>query len=395
MSSKYVLVINCGSSSVKFAVFEINSEHHIYHGLVDNINTDSCHLSFSHQNSIEGYHIPNATIEEALKKIIAIIKNDSAVKKGLTAIGHRVVHGGLHFKKATKIDQNNILKLKEISSLAPLHNPSNIAGIETCLTAFPKIKNIAVFDTAFHSSIPEIAATYAIDRDIATKYGIKKYGFHGISHNFISQKFTEITQNMKPNLISIHLGNGASICAIKAGESVDTSMGFTPLAGLVMGTRSGDIDPGIHQYLASKLNISLAEITDTLNKRSGLRALSRISHDMRKLEAAYVAGDKDAKLAIDIFCYSIAKYIASYMVPLQNCDGIIFTGGIGENSALIRFLVIQHLKFLSLNISEKDNNHNGACSNHIISQETSAIPVYVFKTNEELMIAKLAVNCKK
>jgi acetate kinase len=388
MTKDYVIVINCGSSSIKFAVFDLKNEQHIYHGLVDNVGTDSCHLSYSNNNAIKGYHLPNASITESLAKVIEIFKADSSLIKKLAAIGHRVVHGGSLFTKPTKVTPSVIAELKKLSILAPLHNPSNIAGIEECISKFPKVKNVAVFDTAFHSHMPEIAATYAIDRTIAEKYHIKRYGFHGISHNYIYDKYLDITRKKDANIISVHLGNGASIAAIKKGISVDTSMGFTPLAGLVMGTRSGDIDPGVHQYLASCLNLSLSEITENLNKNSGLKALSKLTHDMRRLEEEYKQDNSDAKLALNVFTYNIAKYIASYLVPLKKIDAIVFTGGIGENSALVRQLVCDQLSYLHIHLCLESNKHN----ENVITQETSAINVYVIKTNEELLIAKLAAG---
>lgn len=259
------------------------------------------------------------------------------------------------------------------------------------MEAFPKIKNVAVFDTGFHANMPLVSSTYAISKDLADKYHIRRYGFHGISHNYIYNRMKSKISKKSINIISAHLGNGASICAIKNGVSVDTSMGFTPLAGLVMGTRSGDVDPGLHQYLASSLKISITEVTDLLNTKSGLRAISGISHDMRKLEEEYLLNNPSAKLAIDIFCYSAAKYIASYMVAVKHADAIVFTGGIGENSPLIRKLVLEQLDFLHIKLSNDLNKHNGDIDEKI-TQATSSIPVFVIKTDEELLIAQLAIK---
>ena len=391
MDKKYVLVINCGSSSIKFAVFDLATDTHVYHGVVDNISHDSCHLSYSHNNEIKGFHLANASFEIALLAITKMIRDDKTTMASLIAIGHRVVHGGPNYNKAVKITSTVVKELEKINNLAPLHNPSNLAGIKICIEAFPKIKNVAVFDTAFHATIPSIASSYAIDRDLAKELHIKRYGFHGISHEYVYNEVQKLSDKKKLNVISAHLGNGASITAIRDGISVDTSMGFTPLAGLVMGTRSGDIDPGLHEYLASSLNISIAEVTTLLNKKSGLQAISKISHDMRKLEDEYNLGNPDATLAIEIFCYNIAKYISSYMVPLVRLDAIVFTGGIGENSPLIRKIVVDKLKHLHLLICIDSNNHNGD-NDKLISQATSSVPIYVIKTNEELLIAKQAAG---
>ncbi|MBT4804193.1 MAG: acetate/propionate family kinase [Legionellales bacterium] len=387
MKCKYILVLNCGSSSIKFAIFSVENNKHIYHGIIDNINSSNCHLSYTARGKLNGEHSDISSTQDALLTITNIIKKDSDVCNKLIAIGHRVVHGGNYFKSATLINQDNLLNLKKTISLAPLHNHANILGIEQCLLAFPKLKNIAVFDTAFHARMPSVANTYAINPDIANKYGIKKYGFHGINHQYVYNQATKFMKNPKANIISAHLGNGASICAIKAGISIDTSMGFTPLAGLVMGTRCGDIDPGAHQFLAKKLKLNITEITDMLNKKSGLLALSKCSYDMRQLEKKYNANDQNAILAINVFCYKVAQYIASYMVPLQTCDAIIFTGGIGENSPFIRSLIISHLNFLNLKLCHKSNNDQTNINN-LISQETSKMSIFTIKANEEIMIMK-------
>ncbi|MBT4885398.1 MAG: acetate/propionate family kinase [Legionellales bacterium] len=387
MQSKHILVLNCGSSSIKFAVFSLENNKHIYHGIIDNINNDNCHLSYTAHGILCGKHIRGKSTHDALFTIINLIKQDKDICNKLVAIGHRVVHGGNDFKQSTIISKENIINLKKTITLAPLHNPANILGIEQCLLAFPNLKNIAVFDTAFHARMPNLASTYAIDPDIANKYGIKKYGFHGINHNYVYDEVCKLMGKGAINIISAHLGNGASICAIKAGVSVDTSMGFTPLSGLVMGTRSGDIDPGIHQFLATQLKLSIGEITNMLNKQSGLLALSKCSYDMRQLEKKYNDGDRDAILAINVFCYKIAQHIAAYMVPLQTCDALVFTGGIGENSPFIRDIVISHLNFLNLKLCHKSNNDQ-ANINNLISQETSKMNIFTIKANEELMIMK-------
>ena len=378
------LILNCGSSSVKFAFYTQTELTLIEHGAIENIGNDNGHLTLSENDALSGKKLGNITHDEALNIIIKHIEQHGA--QTITAIGHRVVHGGNIFNQATVINQQNLHQLLPLNSLAPLHNPTSSAVISRCLQQWQHIPNIAVFDTAFHTSIPEHIACYAIDHQLSRKYGIKKYGFHGISHDYITQRYAETHQKPAPNLIIAHLGNGASICAVKAGKSIDISMGFTPLSGLIMGTRCGDIDPGLLQFIMNKLDIDLPTMIHQLNKESGMLGLSGASYDMRIIEKAYNAGDTQAIIAMHAYCYQAAKYIASYFVPLQQCDAIVFTAGIGEHSALVRRLILENLAYKGILLCNKDNHQHGNAQ-HVITQTGSTIPVMVLKTDEEKQIA--------
>ncbi|MCH9622026.1 MAG: Acetate kinase [Chlamydiia bacterium] len=378
-----VFVINCGSSSIKFQLIEPNSQQIHLKGLAENLDSDRCRIKSGDQE----INLPNQNYDGVLKEILRLI---TPFEDKVCAIGHRVVHGGEYFYSSMIIDDEVLSKIKKCAHLAPLHNPVNAKGIEALLKRFPKILNVAVFDTAFHMSMPNHAYLYALPIKFYKENQIRRYGFHGTSHRFISEQATKLLPDHS-KLIIAHLGNGSSVCAVKDGKSVDTSMGFTPLEGLVMGTRSGDLDPSILTYLSKELNISAEEALTICNSKSGLLGISEISSDMRLLEEKAIQKDPQAMLAIEMFCYRLAKYIASYTVPLKGCDGLIFTGGIGENSHFIRSKVINYLPNFSIDEKIHEKLKRGASG---IISSLSSPHIAVIPTNEELMIAQDALKLK-
>ena len=382
MKQYAILVINSGSSSVKFQVIEPASKKTLIKGLLENIRTDRCYLT----SSLGQKALPFAGYEEAIKEVCALIKGNLS---SLIGIGHRIVHGGERFFQSTLIDDEVMRSIENLKELAPLHQEAHIAGIKALKKEFPGLPHVAVLDTAFHQSMPKRAFLYAIPEKFYEKYHVRRYGFHGTSHRYVlsqASKYFEEKQTSQA-FVSAHLGNGCSVCASLDGKSVDTSMGMTPLEGLVMGQRSGDLDPSIIGYLSEKEQRPPAELITILNNRSGLLALSKVGADMRLIEEEAQKGNQSAALAIEIFCYRLAKYIGSYLVPLQKIDGLIFTGGIGENSELIREKVVNMLGFLNLSIDTSRNKVHGKNSNGIISVEGQRPLVMVIPTNEELLIA--------
>ena len=383
-----ILVINAGSSSLKFKLFKMLDESVICSGILENIGNEQAHLFFDHQNEKETKALRIKDHNEALCILFDLLFEAGVLVdlSELYAVGHRVVHGGNVFSKATQINNEVIARLKEFIPLAPLHNPANIAGILAVKQRSDSIKQVAVFDTAFHQSIPEYAYRYALDNALFYKDKIRRYGFHGSSHKYVfTQACRFLKQDqVKTNIISLHLGNGASVCAIQAGKSIDTSMGMTPLEGLVMGTRSGDIDAGILFYLHQQKGYSLEKIEAILEKEGGLLGLCG-EHDMRQVLEKAEPGNK-YHLAIDIFVYRIKKYIGAYFAVLQRVDALVFTGGIGENSSKIRSLIVQDLKGLDI---VYDVNKNLQKGKDIFSfhQNQSKIKLLVVKTDEEKEIA--------
>lgn len=348
-----VFVLNCGSSSIKFQLIEPESGEILLRGIAENLKTSRATLKWSDcSKSLE-----NSDYRFAIDEILKLFESEKMI-----AVGHRVVHGGETFKKSIKVDAAALNKIKEMSHLAPLHNPVNALGIEIMQEKFPKLPQVAVFDTAFHQTLPEKAYLYAIPYEHYEKYQVRRYGFHGTSHRYVISEGAKMIGKPleEASFISCHLGNGCSIAAVKKGKSIDTSMGLTPLEGLVMGERSGDLDPSVVGFLADHLKISADKVIEILNKKSGLLGISGLSADMRLL---LEHTEKRAKIAIEIFCYRLAKYIAAYLVPLKKIDGVIFTGGIGENSEVIRTQVMEQLKPFHLK-------------------------ALVIPTNEELMIAR-------
>ncbi|MDA0911669.1 MAG: acetate kinase [Proteobacteria bacterium] len=386
--AQYFLVFNCGSSSIKFSLYDHNTLVQMLVGLVDKINTKETTLSISVNGQTKTENAP-LNYHQAFAKIIDFLKQQDYFSQ-IIAIGHRVVHGGHYFDRAVVVTGDVIAKIRALIPLAPLHNPANLQGIEFCQQNFESIPQVAVFDTAFHQSIPEEIYRYAIPNTLYEDLHIRKYGFHGISHQYIAQAAAKHLSLTQGNFICAHLGNGCSVTAIKNGKSINTSMGFTPLDGLIMGTRSGTIDPGIFSYLQQMLNMDIHEINQLLNKQSGLLGLCGLS-DMREIEHLIANPDielkeaKQAKLALDIFSHRVASFIASYLMYFDQLDGLIFTAGIGQNSALVRQQIINHLKFSGFAI-DAARNENAAQAIEIHAKGSKRI--MVLKTDEERMIAQ-------
>ncbi len=383
-----ILVINSGSSSIKFQIFDMKTVKSVLNGIIEQIGEKVGHLELIYnkktifKEDVIKNHSEGILLLEKILQENEILKSFDEIK----AVGHRVVHGGEYFHESVMINNDVIKKIEELSFLAPLHNPINLLGIKTILKEHPSLKQVAVFDTVFHQTLSKKAYIYALPYKYYKKEKIRRYGFHGISHCFVAKEASKIIDKneKKINLITIHLGNGASICAIKNGKSIDTSMGLTPLEGLVMGTRSGDIDPAIIFYLHKKLKLKVIEIDRILNKESGLKGICG-SNDMREIENRAKKGDKQAILAIEIFCYSIKKYIGAYCVAIGKVDAIVFTGGIGEHSSLVREKICDTLEdSLGIIFDNKANKQH----KNIINKINSKIKLLVIETNEELEIAK-------
>ena len=390
-----VLVINCGSSSLKFQLINSESEAVLAKGLCERIGIDGrlTYQPAGGEKNVSEKAMPTHT--EAIQFVIdALTDADTGVVKSLDeigAVGHRVVHGGEKFAKSVVVTPEVKAAIAECNDLAPLHNPANLIGIEACESLMPGTPQVVVFDTAFHQTMPEKAYMYGLPYEYYEKYKVRRYGFHGTSHSFVSKRVAEIVG--KPynatKTIVCHLGNGASVSAVLNGESVDTSMGLTPLEGLVMGTRSGDIDPAIMEFVAKKENLDIAGIMNVLNKKSGVEGVSGVSSDFRDLETAAKAGNKRAELAIDVFAYRVAKYVGAYTAAMNGVDNIVFTAGIGENCALVRTKVCSYLGYLGITIDEEANGKRG--EEIVISTPDSKVKVLVVPTNEELAIARETV----
>ena len=390
-----VLVINCGSSSLKFQLINSESEAVLAKGLCERIGIDGrlTYQPAGGEKNVSEKAMPTHT--EAIQFVIdALTDADTGVVKSLDeigAVGHRVVHGGEKFAKSVVVTPEVKAAIAECNDLAPLHNPANLIGIEACESLMPSTPQVVVFDTAFHQTMPEKAYMYGLPYEYYEKYKVRRYGFHGTSHSFVSKRVAEIVG--KPynatKTIVCHLGNGASISAVLNGESVDTSMGLTPLEGLVMGTRSGDIDPAIMEFVAKKENLDIAGIMNVLNKKSGVEGISGVSSDFRDLEEAAKAGNKRAELAIDVFAYRVAKYVGAYTAAMNGVDDIVFTAGIGENAGLVRTKVCSYLGYLGITIDEEANGKRG--EEIVISTPDSKVKVLVVPTNEELAIARETV----
>ena len=390
-----VLVINCGSSSLKFQLINSESEAVLAKGLCERIGIDGrlTYQPAGGEKNVSEKAMPTHT--EAIQFVIdALTDADTGVVKSLDeigAVGHRVVHGGEKFAKSVVVTPEVKAAIAECNDLAPLHNPANLIGIEACESLMPGTPQVVVFDTAFHQTMPEKAYMYGLPYEYYEKYKVRRYGFHGTSHSFVSKRVAEIVG--KPynatKTIVCHLGNGASVSAVLNGESVDTSMGLTPLEGLVMGTRSGDIDPAIMEFIAKKENLDIAGIMNVLNKKSGVEGVSGVSSDFRDLEAAAKAGNKRAELAIDVFSYRVAKYVGAYTAAMNGVDNIVFTAGIGENCTFVRTKVCSYLGYLGITIDEEANGKRG--EEIVISTPDSKVKVLVVPTNEELAIARETV----
>ena len=396
MFNPIVLVLNCGSSSIKFAILLPNTKQTVFSGMVERIGSPDAQIIYKIDGQQSTIQLGRIDYANAVNQVLVLVKQQKQWITQLHAIGHRIVHGGEFFKSSVRITPDVIKKIEQCSELAPLHNPAHLLGIKKSQAVFPQLPQVAVFDTAFHQTMPKQAYLYAIPFEYYQKYQVRRYGFHGTSHAYVAKKAADVLQRCfeKVNLITAHLGNGCSIAAISKGKSIDTSMGLTPLEGLVMGTRSGDIDPAMHLYLANKLKIDLQEITSILNTKSGLLGLSNIGMDLRVLEKADRAGNTQASLALDIMIYRLIKYIGAYATILGQVDALVFTGGIGENSSFVRERVLKRLGLLNFTLDQTNNDNHGKNNHGIITTENS-IPAIVIKTNEELMIAQDTLSLTK
>ncbi|GAA4297854.1 acetate/propionate family kinase [Aestuariibaculum suncheonense] len=392
-----VLVLNSGSSSLKFQLFSMPEETIICSGLVERIGFNDAIFKYDNKKKTIEIETPILNHRSALKlvsqhllhKEVGVIKSPEEI----AVVGHRVVHGGKSFSNTTEITKEVKTKIKDLIALAPLHNPANLEGIEVAEDIFPNAKQVAVFDTAFHQTIPEKAYKFAIPNELLTEHRIRLYGFHGTSHKYVSEKAIEYLGQKESKIITIHLGNGCSMTAVKNGESIDHSLGFSPISGLIMGTRSGDIDPSVIFHLKNKLGYSLKEINTLLNKQSGMLGLTGYS-DLRDIETMAAKGNKDCQLALEMNAYRIKKYIGAYTAVLNGLDAIVFTAGIGENSQTIRRLVCEHMDFFGINLDETKNTVRSKEIREI-NTEDSKTKILVIPTNEELEIAKQAVELFK
>ena len=385
-----IIAINAGSSSLKFQLFEMPSEHVITKGLVERIGLPDSIFTIS----VNGEKITKTTDianhEVAVKMLLESLIDNGVIKSfdEIDGVGHRVVHGGEIFNDSVLITDEVLEQIEALSELAPLHNPANVTGIKAFQQILGNVPAVAVFDTAFHQTMPESSFLYGLPYDYYTEYGVRKYGFHGTSHKYVSEKAAEMLGRPAEELrlVSCHLGNGASITAVNGGKSMDTTMGFTPLAGLMMGTRSGDIDPALIPYIMEKTGKNASEVIDVLNKQSGLLGVSGFSSDLRDIEAEAEAGNERAELALQIFSKRIREYIASYTANMGGVDAIIFTAGVGENSDVVRGRVLEGLEFMGVEWDRDLNAIRG--DERFISTPNSPVKVLVIPTNEEVMIAR-------
>lgn len=385
----HILVVNCGSSSVKMAVFN-RSGAPLASALAEKIGQPDARLVPEGADTVV---LPaNADHRQSLTASIQWLQDNGHLGEAPLAIGHRVVHGGEAFHRAALLNDEVIRAIEDCAALAPLHNPVNLAGIEATMELFPQVPQVAVFDTAFHQTLPRHAWLYPVPRRFYTDWGVRRYGFHGTSHQYVAE---EAARRLgKPvattSIISAHLGNGCSITAIRDGKSVDTSMGLTPLEGLVMGTRSGDVDPGLFDFLAAK-GVSPAETNRILNRESGLLGLSGTTSDMRNLLKAARDGNRDCQDAFEVFCFRLARYIGAMMASLVRLDALVFTGGIGENSTEVRARTVEHLTLSGFRIDAVRNSDHGRTRDGEVSANDSRFPILVIPTREEAMIAREAV----
>lgn len=392
MQKSLVFVLNCGSSSLKFSLIDAQSHNEVLSGLADALGSSTPLIKYKYQNNKAQLALSSGDSHQAAVDCIVELLDQLSLSNNVVAVGHRVVHGGELFTQSVVINDEVLSQLEDLSKLAPLHNPANIIGIRATVNAFPTLKQVAVFDTAFHQTMPSKAFTYALPQNLYKEHGIRRYGFHGTSHYYITKQAAQILGKdvSETNIISAHLGNGASVTAIKNGQSVDTSMGLTPLEGLVMGTRCGDIDPAIAQYMIDQLGYTNDEVNNVFNKQSGLLGLSDLSNDCRLIEEQAEQGHQGAQLALDVFCYRLAKYIASYTVPLGHLDALVFTGGIGENSDFIRANVINQLGIFGFTL-DKQANFDARFGNGGKISMNDGPKALVIPTNEELVIALDAI----
>ena len=388
-----ILVINCGSSSLKYQVLDMDGEILMAKGLVERIGMDGSVIT--HEKTGEDKwvnEVPMETHKEAIKQVLdAIVDPDHGVLSDMSelgAVGHRVVHAGEKFASSVMITPEVVAALEECVDLAPLHNPPNLLGIEACQELMPNTPMVGVFDTAFHQTMPPESFIYAIPYEMYTKHGIRRYGFHGTSHKYVAQRAADLLNNNldEMKIITCHLGNGASVSAIKYGKCIDTSMGFTPLEGLVMGTRSGDIDPAIVTYIREKENLEQGQANEILNKQSGVLGISGISSDFRDIEAAAEEGNERAILALKVFAHKVRFYIGAYIAEMNGVDAIVFTAGVGENDIGMRDIICNNLGNIGIKLDVVKNKVRG--QEMIISRDDSPVKIILIPTNEELMIAR-------
>lgn len=393
-----VLVINCGSSSLKYQLIDSQSEEVLAKGLCERIGIEGS--SVTHQKADSGKKTEEVAMKDHTDAVKVVIEKLTDAEDGviaslkeIDAVGHRIVHGGEHFKGSVVIDEDVMKAIEECNDLAPLHNPANLIGIRSCQSVMPGVPMVAVFDTAFHQTMPGKAYLYGLPYEYYEKYKIRRYGFHGTSHDFVSKRAAEILGKDRSELkiIVCHLGNGASVSAVKNGESVDTSMGLTPLEGLMMGTRSGDLDPAIIGFIAEKENKTAAEVIDICNKKSGVLGLSGISSDFRDLVGAAAEGNGHAQTTLEAYAYRVGKYIGAYAAAMNGVDVIVFTAGIGENNAQVRALVSQYTGFLGCSI-DLEKNAEAVGVEKVISTPDSKVTAMVIPTDEELAIARETVR---
>ncbi len=387
-----ILVLNCGSSSLKYQFIDMTDESVLAKGLCERIGIDGVLKHSPAGKDDYKAEKPMKNHTDAIKYVMeALLDKEHGVISDVSeinAVGHRVVHGGESFSSSVIIDDAVIKALEDCISLAPLHNPPNLIGIKAVSELMPNVKQVGVFDTAFHQTMPEKAYLYALPYEYYEKYKIRRYGFHGTSHRFVSAEAAKAMGKdiSELKIITCHLGNGASVCAVDGGKSVDTSMGFTPLQGLAMGTRSGDIDPAIISFLEEKENLTTKQVEDILNKKSGVLGISGVSSDFRDIENEANAGNKRAAAALEVFYYNVAKYVGAYAAAMNGVDAIVFTAGLGENSKECRKNVCDYLGYLGINIDDEKNNVRGKLTE--VSTSDSKVKVFLIPTNEELVIAR-------
>ena len=393
-----VFVLNAGSSSLKYQLINAKTAELKASGLVERIGIDGILKHEVGENKKLTFELPIPTHKEAIELVLRILTNDETKVinsiKEIQAIGHRVVHGGEFFKESTIVTKDVIEKIEQLIPLAPLHNPANIMGIKICQELMPNIPNVTVFDTAFHQTMTKENFLYAVPYADYTEHHLRKYGFHGTSHYYVSNETVKILNKKDSKIIVCHLGNGSSVCAVRDGKSISTSMGLTPLEGLIMGTRSGDIDAGVIPYLMEKKNLTSNQILDYLNKKSGILGISGISSDLREVIKASKDGDIRSKITIEMLCNRIKKYLCSYAGLMGGVDAICFTAGIGENSDLIREKVCHGLEFMGIEL-DTEKNRVRELGNREISKKDSRTKIFIIPTNEELVIAKDTYNLVK
>lgn len=391
-----VLVINCGSSSVKFQLLDMTNKSVLAQGLVDRIGIAGSQLTYKQGDLKKDIIQELSNHTEAISLVLETLTNPNygvlSNLEEISAVGHRVVHGGEKYASSVLIDDAVIEEIRKCTEFAPLHNPKNIIGIEACKTLIPGVPQVAVFDTAFHQTIPMKACLYGLPYEIYEKYKIRKYGFHGTSHKYVSMIAAEMLGKplSESKIITCHLGNGSSITAVKDGKSIETSMGFTPLEGLMMGTRSGNLDPAVVTFIMDKEKMSTAQINDYLNKKSGVLGISGVSSDFRDIEIAAAQGNERAQLALDMFAYVVKRFIGAYATAMNGVDAIVFTAGIGENSITMREAIMRDMSYLGAEIDPVKNNIRGQQAD--VSKDGSVCRVLVVPTNEELMIAEETVD---